>query len=790
MRLRCCLCLGFLLFLGSILPAQSDSTLLPLNKLGLQDLLRGDSILTRTQVSAASRSLQNITELPFPIFVIRRSEIISNGYITLADALKSLPGIRVSQPGSALEGETFTMRGLLGNTYAKILINGNPIKPYVVSGMPIGAQLPIQQAERIEVIYGPAAALYGADASAGIVNIVLADSERPVFTKASLHVGSDNYKSLNLLFGGKIGRGKDIVRFRLYGMDTRFDDRRVIYDREELYNPRTYFLPVLDSSDVLNDPNFIRRGNSLSIQNLPHESRSLGGEVSYRFLSFSILNMNRRDHSSLGYNPIAVNYANPLTSTGENITSANAKARFNINNIRLETQVSLLRYEMDNRSNSQFVHPILNALLNGTIPDSASANTSASLKTQIDNTFFSGSRFMGARSSEYSLEQTLTMPIFFKGELALGTKYLRGEGNPMREFQSRVVDFDGNEPTNLIANVEDTDIEEASAYVQLFQPLGNRFNLIAGGQYLNRSNGDFAGSIRVFNPRIALLYKWSDGLQIRGSYSTAIRAPSPYFSATTYTYELDDYESLKTGVDQLWAEETRSYELGMRWFGTKKVNLDVSASYTRTNQFINYNILFNQAGPNRRLGGFTLGYFNDDNSFAELYDFQAYLRLRDLIPSIQLGSNFSFNYSTGRESLTTTSLNDLDNGIAVLEDVRAHPNVISRLSISAVPLNRLLIQVDQYVATRSLTRNSFRLSPPARPNSEPIDEDMFYNDGYYTADLVLNYEVNKNFFIYGKFFNLFNARYAGIDASSSNDILFYNPQSLGIFRLGLNYELN
>ncbi|MEM6632590.1 MAG: TonB-dependent receptor [Bacteroidota bacterium] len=788
-KIKGILSLWFLFGLSLLLPAQPDSLLLPLDRLGLQDLLLGDSILTRTQVSAASKSLQNISELPFPIYVIRRSEIISNGYITLADALKSMPGIRVSQPGSALEGETFTMRGLLGNTYAKILINGNPIKPYVVSGMPIGAQLPIQQAERIEVIYGPAAALYGADASAGIVNIVLADSERPVFTKASLHIGSDNYKSMNLLFGGKIGRGKDIVRFRLYGMDTRFDDRRIFYDQEVLYDPSNYIAPIVDSADIFGDPNFSQRGNGLRIQDLPHESRSLGGELTYRFLSFSVLNMNRRDHSAIGYNPSAVNFSNPLATTGENITSVIAKARFDIQNIQSETQLSLLNYEMDNRSNSQFVHPLLNAFLNGSIQDT-NAITVQSLKSQIENNFFSGARFMGARSTEYSLEQTFNIPIFFNGELIAGLKYLRGSGNSLREFQDRIIDFDRDETTNLVSAFEDEDIEEASAFFQLFQPIGNRMNLLVGGQYLNRTNGDFAAPIRVFNPRVALLYKLSEGLQLRGSYGTAIRAPSPYFSSTSYTFESENYDFLTIGTEQLEAEETQSYELGMRWFEQKNIDLDVSASYTRTNQFINYNISFEGLGPQRRFTDFTLGYFNDENSFAELFDFQVYLRMRDLIPSIQLGGTFSLNYSTGTESLTTTNLNDFDNDISALGDVRAHPNVLSRLALHAVPLPRVLIRIEQYFATRSLTRNSFRLNFPARVNAEPIDEANLYNDGYYTVDLSLNYEVNKNFLVYVKFFNLFSAKYAGIDASFSNDILFYNPQSLAIFHLGLNYELN
>ena len=44
-----------------------------------------------------------------------------------------------------------------------------PVRPSVVGAMPIGSQLPIRQAERIEVIYGPAATIYGADAASGVI---------------------------------------------------------------------------------------------------------------------------------------------------------------------------------------------------------------------------------------------------------------------------------------------------------------------------------------------------------------------------------------------------------------------------------------------------------------------------------------------------------------------------------------------------------------------------------------------------------------------------------------------
>lgn len=651
------------------LQAQSDSLLLQLDQLGREDLFLDDSLLIKTQVAAASKSLQDIADLPFTIFVIPRSEIISQGYITLADALESMPGIRVSQPGSALEGETFTMRGLLGNAYAKILINGNPIKPYVVSGMPIGAQLPIQQAARIEVIYGPAAALYGADASAGIINIVMADSERPVFTKASLHIGSDNYKSLNLLFGGKLGRDKNVIRFRFYGTDTRFDDRRIFYGQSSLYNPLSYLNPNTDSTDILNDPNYRGSDSVINIQNTPHESRSLGGEIKYRFLTLSVLSMDRSDHSSIGYNPMAVAYANPLIRTGENITSAVLKSEFMIGKLSSETRLEYLGYELDNRSANLYVHPILNSLLYNAVLDTVNE---VMLRNQIESSFFSGLRFMGAWSREYSIEQTFSSPIFRRGNLTGGAKYLRGNGSALREFQSRVVSADVEEVDNLSPSFSDQSISEFSVYLQLFQPLGDKFNLLAGGQYLNRTNGDFAAPISVFNPRLALLYKLTRDIQLRASYSTAIRAPSPYFSATTYTYELGNYESLITGAVQLEAEKTRSYEVGMRWNNQRNLSLDVNLSYTNTDQFINYNIAFDSLGADRRLSGFTLGYFNDENSAADLLDLQVYLRLKNIVPKVKLGGTFGFNYSRGTESLTTTNLLNLDNEVRVLEIGRAH----------------------------------------------------------------------------------------------------------------------
>ena len=216
---------------------QEDSLRLDFSQLNWKDINSNENLLEGTKVISGSRSEKKIADLPFTIFVITGEEIRKNGYLTLTDVLKRLPGIRVSQPGSALEGETFLMRGLLGNTYAKILVNDMPVKPFGVRGMPIGAQLPIREAERIEVIYGPAATIYGADASAGIINIILKESERPIYVQADLGFGGDGFENLDIMFSGKMGKDKKVLKFQVFGSYTAFNDRKIKYDTSTLYNP-------------------------------------------------------------------------------------------------------------------------------------------------------------------------------------------------------------------------------------------------------------------------------------------------------------------------------------------------------------------------------------------------------------------------------------------------------------------------------------------------------------------------------------------------------------------------
>ncbi len=96
--------------------------------------------------------------------VVSHEDIIRQGDQTLADVLKRLPGISIS--GAPGQGGAISMRGL-GNGYAQIMLNGEPVAP----GFSLDS-LPPEIIERIEILRSATAQLSN-QAVAGSINIVL-----------------------------------------------------------------------------------------------------------------------------------------------------------------------------------------------------------------------------------------------------------------------------------------------------------------------------------------------------------------------------------------------------------------------------------------------------------------------------------------------------------------------------------------------------------------------------------------------------------------------------------------
>jgi len=142
-------------------------------------ILYGDDATTKlddvTVVVSASGFEQNIEDAPATMSVITAQEIQKRSYSDITDVLKNVPGVFVTGGGS---NQSIMMRGM-GDDYTLYLIDGKPMQndqAFTQNGGQAGVQMnflpSVENIERVEVIRGPASALYGSDAMGGVINII------------------------------------------------------------------------------------------------------------------------------------------------------------------------------------------------------------------------------------------------------------------------------------------------------------------------------------------------------------------------------------------------------------------------------------------------------------------------------------------------------------------------------------------------------------------------------------------------------------------------------------------
>ncbi|NQZ89356.1 MAG: TonB-dependent receptor [Colwellia sp.] len=125
-------------------------------------------------VVAASGFEQKVALAPSNVTVITHQEWQAIGARNLSDVLVTVPGFHVSETPFDSNFQRFHIRGLSGkySERIKLLIDGEPFEYLQAGGIINGFRLPLTSFERVEVVKGPGSAIYGADAFAGIINLV------------------------------------------------------------------------------------------------------------------------------------------------------------------------------------------------------------------------------------------------------------------------------------------------------------------------------------------------------------------------------------------------------------------------------------------------------------------------------------------------------------------------------------------------------------------------------------------------------------------------------------------
>lgn len=126
-------------------------------------------------VSAATRQEARPQDAPAAVWVITQQEIRERGYTSVGEALRAVAGLHIIDDHVFVDaGVRGVHDGLRGESrIIKVLIDGQPVSFHPTSGNFLGPEMiPIRAVDRIELVRGPASALYGANAFLGVLQVV------------------------------------------------------------------------------------------------------------------------------------------------------------------------------------------------------------------------------------------------------------------------------------------------------------------------------------------------------------------------------------------------------------------------------------------------------------------------------------------------------------------------------------------------------------------------------------------------------------------------------------------
>lgn len=160
------------------------------------------SVKLEEMVVTATRTETARDEAPASVSVITREEMEKINIKTIDEAIKYEVGLFDKRSkGIADSTPRVTMRGLPGQERTLVLLNGLPLNDGF-SGSVQWNNLGIENVDRIEIIRGPASALYGGNAMGGAINIITSDPEK-LEAMASAGYGSDDRKRFRGLAGDR-----------------------------------------------------------------------------------------------------------------------------------------------------------------------------------------------------------------------------------------------------------------------------------------------------------------------------------------------------------------------------------------------------------------------------------------------------------------------------------------------------------------------------------------------------------------------------------------------------------
>ena len=174
------------------------------------------------KVTSVARREETVSRSPAAIFVITQEDIRRSGARSIVDALRLAPGLNVAQVDA--HTSAVSARGF-NDVFANkllVLIDGRTVYTPLFSGVYWEVQdVVMEDIERIEVIRGPGAALWGANAVNGVINITTKRAAQTQGGLLTMGGGNEERAFTSFRFGGALS---DDLHYRVFAKGFLRDD--------------------------------------------------------------------------------------------------------------------------------------------------------------------------------------------------------------------------------------------------------------------------------------------------------------------------------------------------------------------------------------------------------------------------------------------------------------------------------------------------------------------------------------------------------------------------------------
>lgn len=186
-----------------------------ITELSLEELLS-------VEITSVSKKTEKASDAAAAVFVINQEDIKRSGATSIPEVLRMVPGLQVAR----IDANKWAVSSRGFNAYSSnkllVLMDGRTLYSPLFSGVLWDTQdTMLDDIERIEVIRGPGASLWGANAVNGVINIITKNSADTQGGLLSAGTGSEEKGFGSVRYGAKIN---DHTTYRVYGKNFYRDD--------------------------------------------------------------------------------------------------------------------------------------------------------------------------------------------------------------------------------------------------------------------------------------------------------------------------------------------------------------------------------------------------------------------------------------------------------------------------------------------------------------------------------------------------------------------------------------